>query len=141
MTSSRSRAMFSRWHRAKLLPGGRGAVQAFASGRKPLATGPQLPIVPIILASSFGACIVAFDYFNRQKTPYEKMLQKKEEEWREHLAELKEYYAKDPEKQDPPHGTALGHFVRVNRNSRLLPAGLPDWKVRELEAVDGWRWE
>ena len=28
-----------------------------------------------------------------------------------------------------PHGTALGHFVRVNRNSRLLPNGLPDWKA------------
>ena len=32
MTSSRSRAMFSRWHRAKLLPGGRGAVQAAVRG-------------------------------------------------------------------------------------------------------------
>ncbi|CAE7255185.1 unnamed protein product [Symbiodinium pilosum] len=69
------------------------------------------------------------------------MLRKKEEEWRERLAELKEHYAQDPEKRDPPHGTALGHFVRVNRNSRLLPTGLPDWKVQELESVDGWRWE
>ncbi len=62
-----------------------------------------------------------------------------------------------------PPGTSLFHFVRVNRNANLLPTGLPDWKVRhskhwkmstalanwmtmktevrELEAIEGWRWD
>ena len=37
-----------------------------------------------------------------------------------------------------PEGSGLAHFVRVNRNRRLLKPGLPDWKAGGGGAVGGW---
>ena len=39
-----------------------------------------------------------------------------------------------------PPGTALFHFVRVNRNAYLLPTGLPNWKAPKKPGIkkDAW---
>mmetsp|Transcript_50811 Transcript_50811/g.95027 ORF Transcript_50811/g.95027 Transcript_50811/m.95027 type:complete len:135 (-) Transcript_50811:121-525(-) len=119
------------------------AAQAFASFQQPAAPKGRgvVPAGAVVSAGAIGLVIASVDYYNRQNSPYQKFLRQKDEEWRKKLGELKAHYEQDPEKRDPPFGTELGHFVRVNRNGRLLPTGLPEWKVRELEAIDGWRWE
>ncbi|CAL1139419.1 unnamed protein product [Cladocopium goreaui] len=114
--------------------------KASSSSRPPGQSGvPSLLAAPLLGGVLIGTCVIVADFFIRRRSPYEVFLKKKDEEWMERLQKLKEHYAE--EKQDPPPGTALFHFVRVNRNAYLLPTGLPKWKVRELEAIEGWRWE
>merc|ERR1719356_596877 len=66
-----------------------------------------------------------------------------EEAWRQQAAALRTFYEAQPpgEKSAPEEGSGLARFVFSNQRLHRMPMGLPAWKVKELESIEGWSWK
>lgn len=86
---------------------------------------------------------VWWEYDGQYRLAVQRVKEDRHDEWHLRAEELRAYYAQQPgaTKSDPPQGTALAHFVNLSRSARDMPQGLSDWKIRELEAIEGWCWE
>eukprot|EP00930_Biecheleria_cincta_P085262 TRINITY_DN74669_c0_g1_i1.p1 TRINITY_DN74669_c0_g1~~TRINITY_DN74669_c0_g1_i1.p1 ORF type:complete len:175 (-),score=17.93 TRINITY_DN74669_c0_g1_i1:271-768(-) len=107
---------------------------------------PFSPTRFLAIAAPLGGGLVWYYWWHtegRAQAARRRERETRESEWRESAGKLRNFYAQQgASKADPEPGTALAHFVNVNRAAKNMPTrySLSDWQVSELESIEGWRW-